>query len=73
MLKGHVVITFNVHKDGSITDIEVKAPSGIDAFDRAAVNALIESNPTQPLPPDYPSEAAFFTVTFLYNEMPPGQ
>jgi TonB family protein len=73
MLKGHVVITFNVHKDGSITDIDVKATSTIDAFDRAAVNALIASNPTQPLPPEYPSEAAFFTVTFLYNEMPPGQ
>ena len=72
MLKGHVVITFNVHRNGAITDIDVKAPSGIDAFDRAAVNALISSNPTQPLPPDYPSESAFFTVTFLYNEEPPG-
>jgi TonB family protein len=67
------VITFNVHKDGSITDIEVKAPSNIDAFNNAAVNALIESNPTQQLPPEYPSEHAFFTVTFLYNEMPTGQ
>jgi TonB family protein len=73
MLKGHVVITFNVHRDGAITDIEIRAPSGVDAFDRAAGNALITSNPTQPLPPDYPSESAFFTVTFLYNEMPPGQ
>jgi TonB family protein len=71
MLKGHVVITFNVHKDGAITDIEVKNPSGTDAFDRAAVNALISSNPTQPLPPEYPADKAFFTVTFLYNEMPP--
>ncbi len=71
MLKGHVVITFNVHKDGAITDIEVKAPSTVDSFDRAAVNALIGSNPTQPLPPEYPSDRAFFTVTFLYNEMPP--
>jgi TonB family protein len=67
------VITFNVHKDGSITDIEVRGPSTIEAFDRAAVNALIGSNPTQPLPPEYPSESAFFTVTFLYNETPPGQ
>jgi TonB family protein len=73
LLKGHVVITFNIHKDGSLTDIEVKGPSAVDAFDRAAVNALIASNPTQPLPPEYPSETAFFTVTFLYNEMPPGQ
>lgn len=71
MLKGHVVITFNVHRNGAITDIEVKAPSGVDAFDRAAVNALITSNPTQALPPEYPTESAFFTVTFLYNEEPP--
>ena len=72
MLKGHVVITFNVHRNGAITDIEIKGPSGIDAFDRAAVNALLSSNPTQALPPDYPSDTAFFTVTFLYNEEPPG-
>jgi len=73
MMKGHVVITFNVHKDGALTDIEIRSSSGIDAFDRAAANALAGSNPTQPLPPEYPSEKAFFTVTFLYNEMPPGQ
>ena len=73
MMKGHVVITFNVHRDGAITDIEVKEPSSIEAFTRAAANALAASNPTQPLPPDYPSDTAFFTVTFLYNEMVPGE
>jgi TonB family protein len=73
MMKGHVVITFNVHKDGAITDIDIKGSSGIEAFDRAAANALAGSNPTQPLPPEYPADQAFFTVTFLYNEMPPGQ
>jgi TonB family protein len=73
MMKGHVVITFDVHRDGSITDVQVKAPSTVEAFDRAAFNALISSNPTQPLPSDYPSDSAFFTVTFLYNEMPPGE
>jgi TonB family protein len=73
MLKGNVAITFNVHKDGRITDITVLRPSGTDSFDRAAANALAWSNPTQPLPPEYPSPAAFFTVTFFYNEQPPSQ
>ena len=27
--------------------------------------------PTQPLPPEYPDDKAFFTVTFFYNETPP--
>ena len=70
IMKGHVVITFNIHRDGAITDIEVKKPSSVESFNHAAVNALLGSNPTQPLPPDYPSESAFFTVTFLYNEDP---
>ena len=69
-MKGHVVITFNVHKDGSITDLMVVGPSAIDAFNNAAFGALASSNPTQPLPPEYPADKAFFTVTFFYNEQP---
>jgi len=69
-MKGHVVITFNVHKDGSLTDLTVVGPCPIDAFNNAAFGALASSNPTQPLPPEYPSEKAFFTVTFFYNETP---
>jgi TonB family protein len=69
-MKGHVVVTFNVHKDGSITDLMVLGPSAIEAFNNAAYGALASSNPTQPLPPEYPVEKAFFTVTFFYNEQP---
>ncbi len=70
-LKGHVVITFNVHKDGRITDLQVLRPSDVSAFNNAAFNALATSNPTMSLPPEYPSDKAFFTVTFYYNETPP--
>ena len=70
-MKGHVVIQFNVHKDGSITDLSVVGPSPVDAFNNAAFGALSGSNPTQPLPPEYPDNKAFFTVTFFYNETPP--
>jgi TonB family protein len=70
-MKGHVVIQFNVHKDGSISDLQVVGASAIDAFNNAAFGALSGSNPTQPLPPEYPDSKAFFTVTFFYNETPP--
>jgi TonB family protein len=69
-MKGHVVITFNVHKDGAITDLVVVGPCPIQSFNNAAYGALAASNPTQPLPPEYPSDKAFFTVTFFYNETP---
>jgi outer membrane biosynthesis protein TonB len=68
--KGHVVITFYVHKDGSLTDISVIGPCPIDSFNSAAYGALVWSNPTEPLPPQYPADKAFFTVTFFYNENP---
>jgi len=67
---GHVVLTFNIHKDGSISDVTVLQPSDIDGFNKAAVGAITGSNPTEPLPPEYPSDKAFFTVTFYYNEDP---
>jgi TonB family protein len=67
-LHGHVVITFNVHKNGALTDVHVIGPSGTDSFNSAAFGALVASNPTEPLPPEYPSDVCFFTVTFYYNE-----
>jgi TonB family protein len=70
--RGHVVIQFNIHKNGQITDVNVAQPSSIDAFNRAAYQAIVGSSPTEPLPPEYPDPMAFFTVTFFYNEQPPG-
>ena len=67
-MQGHVVITFYVHKDGTISELRVEQPSSVDGFNNAAYNALVGSNPTFPLPAEYPSDRAFFTVTFYYNE-----
>jgi TonB family protein len=69
-MKGHVVVTFYVHKDGRITDLKVVKPSSVDAFTNSAFNALAASNPTIALPPEYPDDKAFFTVTFYFNEDP---
>jgi TonB family protein len=72
-MRGHVMLTFYVHKDGRITELSVLRPSSIDAFTHSASNAIAASNPTQPLPPEYPDDRAFFTVTFYFNENPGSQ
>ena len=72
-MSGSVVLTFNVHKDGAVTDLMVQRPSTVDAFTNSAHNAMRGSNPTYPLPPEYPEDQAFFTVTFYFNERPPGR
>jgi TonB family protein len=69
-MRGHAVITFYVHRDGRITDVTVAKPSTIDGFTRAAFYAMLASNPTVALPPEYPEDKVFFTVTFYYNERP---
>lgn len=69
-LHGHAIITFYVHRDGRITDVAIKKPSTVDGFTRAAFYAMLASNPTLALPPEYPEDKVFFTVTFFYNERP---
>ncbi len=68
---GHVVLTFNIDRSGRMTDLTVLEPSRVDPFNHSAGNALRMSNPTQPLPTDYPDDSVFFTVTFYFNEYPP--
>lgn len=67
-LRGRVTITFYVHKNGALTELEIVKVSGVDSFDSSAFNALKLSNPVDPLPAGYPDDKALFTVTFLYNE-----
>ena len=62
-----MVITFNVHKDGSITDLSIVGPLSNRCLQQRRVRRSLGSNPTQPLPPEYPSDKAFFTVTFFYK------
>lgn len=72
-LRGRVVLTFFVHRNGALTDVQIVERSSVESFNIAARNALVASNPTQPLPPEYPDDKAFFTVTFYYNDSPGGQ
>lgn len=68
-LRGRVTITFFVHKNGALTELQIVKVSGVESFDSSAFNALKLSNPVDPLPAGYPDDKALFTVTFFYNEI----
>ena len=72
-MSGHVVLTFNIHRDGTMTDLTVLEPSAVNGFTNSAHNALFQSNPTPALPEEYPDDTVFFTVTFYFNERPSGR
>ena len=69
-LKGHVVLQFYVHRDGSITDLKVVQPSEVESFTTSSSNAMkmTQQQRTAPLPAEYPTDKVLFTVTFFYNE-----
>jgi TonB family protein len=68
--KGRVTVSFNVHKNGTISGITVTGSSQVGPFDSAALLAVHKSNPTDPLPPEYPDDTCFFSVNFYFNESP---
>jgi len=67
LMSGKVVIQFYVSRDGRLSELKVVSPSQFDAYNVSSFNALKNSNPTQPLPPEYPDDRAFFTITFHYD------
>jgi TonB family protein len=69
-IKGKVVVTFVVHKSGSVTDIVVATLSDVAAFNDSARKAIFAASVALPLPDSFPAESCPFTVTFYFNERP---
>ena len=55
--RGRVVLQFNIHKDGTITDVtDRRALRRSSRSTAPPINAILGSNPTEPLPPEYPDD-----------------
>jgi TonB family protein len=65
--RGYVNIEFRVDRDGTLTGLRIVRPSGTDALDRAAANALRGAR-LAPLPADYRPAQLVISVSFFYNE-----
>ncbi len=48
-----VILTFDIERDGSVTNAQIIQSSGIQEVDRSALRAVLASNPLGPLPADY--------------------
>lgn len=62
-----VYLSFEIARDGTIGNIEVKQPSGIPTLDRSAERAIYASNPLQPLPRDYSGSSIQVNFYFEYS------
>lgn len=59
-----VYIDFDINRDGSISNAQVKQSSGIPEVDRSALRAVLASNPVTPLPADYSGNKVSVEVYF---------
>ena len=60
-----VVVTFQVHRDGSISNIDIQQSSGNQSVDDSARRAVLGSNPLPALPGDY--SASSVNVEFWFD------
>jgi TonB family protein len=65
--QGQVVIHFVIDRRGGVPKLVIEAPSGISAFDRAAVAGIQASLPFPPLPSAYKGDEIRLQMAFSYN------
>ncbi|TAM82649.1 MAG: energy transducer TonB [Acidobacteria bacterium] len=59
-----VYVDFDINRDGSISNAQVKQSSGIPEVDRSALRAVLASSPLAPLPADYSGNKVSVEVYF---------
>jgi TonB family protein len=62
------IVHFRIQRDGRLTEIALKQPSGDAALDRSALRAVQDSNPLPPLPYQYPKDS--LGVDFFFDIVP---
>ena len=62
-----VYVSFEIARNGTIDQIQIKQGSGIPSLDRSAERAIHASNPLQPLPSDYRGSSVSVTFYFEYS------
>jgi TonB family protein len=65
--RGLVLLQFSIDRRGLVPKVVIATPSGVDAFDRAAVAGLSMSNPLPPLPAEYKGDQVRLQMAFSYN------
>ena len=62
-----VVLLFSISKDGRLLNVKVAKTSGVQAADRAAINAVQLTAPFKPLPAEFRGQKVDIQFTFDYN------
>jgi protein TonB len=59
-----VIVTFTLHRDGSVTNVHVTQSSGIAPLDRSGQRAILDSAPFPKMPPQFPKDQTDIDFVF---------
>ena len=62
-----VYVTFDISRDGTVSNVNVQQSSGIPSLDRSAQRAVLASNPLPTLPADYRGSSVNVIFYFEYS------
>ena len=66
---GHsVVVSFTVHRDGSVSNARIQQSSGVPSLDLSAIQAVERVDSFGPLPDAYAGNSVSVAYTFTYDE-----
>ncbi|HYW40600.1 MAG TPA: TonB C-terminal domain-containing protein [Terriglobales bacterium] len=70
--QGKLAIEFVILKDGKVSGMALRTPSGDVALDRAAWGSITASTPFPPLPKEFPGQILGLRFYYFYNLNPTG-
>jgi TonB family protein len=65
--QGRVVLEFTILRDGTVPDLTLRAGSGTESLDGAALASIRMSSPFPSLPPEFPGQDIRLRFIYLYN------
>jgi TonB family protein len=66
--KGEASVEFRIQSDGEIENILLKASSGMDSLDQAAMQGVRDSSPLDHLPPGFKGSYVLLRLSLSYNQ-----
>jgi len=63
-----VVVTFDIQRNGNVTNLQLAQSSGVAVLDRSAMRAVIDGQPLPPLPPAWTD--AILPATYVFRLFP---
>ncbi|MGO8787895.1 MAG: TonB family protein [Terriglobia bacterium] len=60
-------LTFEISRDGTVSNVQITQSSGIPEVDRSALRAILASNPLPALPPDYSGSSVHVEFYFDFH------